>query len=69
MQIKNINEFKTREEARDYALTWQNWATEQNQIGEEPTLYMSDLLEWQELFTALAEKFDLTEEFSINGII
>jgi len=60
---------KTKEEAREYAVEWQEWVSEQNQIGKEPTLYQSDLIEWQEHFRAIAIKFDLLEEFNENGII
>ena len=59
----------TQEEARDFAIEWQQWVAEQNKPGEEPTLYMSDLAEWQAIFEALAEKFDLVDEFKENGII
>ena len=66
MDKKNIT---TKEEARAYAIEWQQWASEQNEIGKEPTLYTSDLVEWAEYFTELGKKFDLTEEFEENGII
>lgn len=59
----------TAEEAREKAIGWQSWAAEQNQIGEEPTLYMSDLVEWADYFRELGKRFDLTEEFEENGII
>lgn len=62
MQIKNINEFKTVEEATQYAIDYQSWASEQE-------LSYSELAEWSNLFVALAEKFNLTEEFLENGII
>ena len=68
--MKPLPEVTTEEEARDIAIFWQHWASEQNQIGEKPTLYMSDLAEWNDYFEALAEKFpDLKEEFEENGII
>lgn len=60
MDIHKI--INTREEAIDYAIEWQKWVSEQS-------LYMSELLEWQNLFVNLAERFDLTEEFTENGII
>ena len=62
-------ECKTQEEARDFAIEWQNWVGEQNQIGQEPTLYQSDLVKWQSYFEKLAKQFDLVEEFKENGII
>jgi len=60
---------KTRAEAIAYAQEWQQWVSEQNQIGEEPTLYQSDLVEWQAEFERIGVEFDLTDEFKENGII
>lgn len=60
---------KTREEARQYAIDWQQWFTEQNTKENPQSLYMSELIEWQNIFTELGERFDLTEEFKENGII
>lgn len=59
---------KTQEEARQYAIEWQQWLSEQNEIGKEPTLYQSDLVEWQNEFERIGKEFDLTEEFRENGI-
>lgn len=53
---------KTKEEAREYAIDFQNWASEQS-------LSYSELAEWGEIFTALGEKYGLTAEFNENGII
>ncbi len=53
---------QTAEEARQYAIDWQKWASEQN-------LSYAELGYWQGVFLALGEKFDLTEEFKENGII
>lgn len=53
---------KTREEARQYAIDWQTWAGDQN-------LSYGELSEWGAIFSELAEKFDLIEEFKENGII
>ncbi len=53
---------KTKEEARQYAIDWQNWASEQK-------LHLSELIDWQAEFQSIAEKFDLLEEFRENGII
>jgi hypothetical protein len=52
----------TAEEARQYAIDWQNWASDQN-------LSYGELAEWQAYFSELADKFDLVEEFKENGII
>lgn len=68
----NPNEIKqitTQAEARQYAIDWQNWVSEQNQIGKEKTLYQSDMNDWHAVFTELATRFNLTEEFQENGII
>ena len=59
----------TQDEARQYAIDWQNWVSEQNTTENPQSLYMSELVEWQEIFTELGERFDLTEEFKENGII
>ena len=59
----------TKEEARQFAIEWQRWVSEQNEIGKEPTLYQSDLAEWQAVFIELAQRFDLKEEFEENCII
>jgi len=52
----------TAEEARQYAIDWQNWASDQN-------LSYGELAEWQGYFAELADRFDLKEEFEENGII
>jgi hypothetical protein len=52
----------TAEEARQQAIDWQNWQSEQS-------LSYSELSEWQAHFEELAKKFDLTDEFKENGII
>ena len=53
---------RTKEQACDYAIDWQNWASNES-------LSYSELAEWGEIFTKLGEKFDLTREFKENGII
>lgn len=60
MDIHKI--INTKEEAINYAIEWQQWVSERD-------MYMSELLEWQNFFVNLAERFDLTEEFKENGII
>ena len=53
---------ETREEARQYAIDWQNWQSEASpSFGE--------LAEWYDIFERLAEKFDLVEEFEENELI
>lgn len=53
---------QTADEARQYAIEWQQW-----QATEE--LSLSELAEWQHEFTELGEHFNLTNEFQENGII
>lgn len=52
----------TQAEARQYAIDWQQWASEQN-------LSLGELIEWQSVFSTIAQKFDLQDEFIENGII
>lgn len=65
----NQTTITTADEAREKAIEWQQWAGEQNQTGDEPTLYTSDLAEWADYFRELGIRFNLTEEFEENGII
>ena len=51
----------TQDEARQYAIDWQNWSAEQS-------LSYGEILEWQAKFELLGRKFDLLEEFNENGI-
>ena len=62
MDINKVKEAKTQDEARQYAIEWQQWVSWEN-------LSYSELAEWTEIFTQLADKFDLVEEFKENGII
>lgn len=55
-------DIKTEEEARQKAIDYQHWASEQS-------LSYSELSEWSSYFENLAQKFDLVEEFKENGII
>lgn len=50
------------DEAREQAIEWQQWQATQS-------LSYDELLEWQEYFKSIAEEYNLTEEFSENGII
>ena len=60
MNIKQAETIKTQEEARQFAIDWQLWSSEQN---------MSELAEWQQVLTDLALNFNLVEEFEENRII
>ncbi len=62
MNPNQTNTITTRDQAITFAIDWQNWQSTQS-------LYMSELLEWQRVFTLLALKFDLLDEFQENGII
>lgn len=62
MKYRRITTFKTLNEARQYAIDWQSWQSEQS-------LSYRELIKWQNLFEKLAIKFDLLEEFKENGII
>lgn len=51
-----------RDEAREQAIEWQNWQSEQS-------LSYGEILQWQEYFESIAKEYDLTEEFKENGIL
>jgi phospholipase C len=62
MKMKSITAIKTAGEARQEAIDWQNWQSEQSLSYRE----MSD---WQWYFETLAKKFNLADEFKENGVI
>ena len=62
MKLKFICEIKTEEEARQEAIKYQNWASEEN-------LSYGELNQYTGYFKALAKKFNIVEEFKENGII
>ena len=53
---------KTKEQARQYGIDYQNWASNQD-------LSYGELIHFQNKLSTIAEKFDLVEEFQENGII
>jgi hypothetical protein len=53
---------QSAEEARELAIDWQNWQSDQ-------ALSIGDLAEFASYFEELAAKFDLADEFRENGII
>ena len=59
---KQVTEAKTKEQARDAAIAWQQWSGEQD-------LSFGELAEWQSHFRTLARRFNLRDEFEENGII
>ena len=62
MEKEKVLNAQTQDEARQYAIEWQQWASEQS-------LSYGELAEWWEVFNELGKKFDLLEEFKENGII
>jgi hypothetical protein len=62
MKQKPIEKFNNAEEARDFAVQWQQWQRSQ-------ALSWTEVSEWGHYFEELAKKFNLTEEFRENGII
>lgn len=52
----------TRDEAREYAIEWQQWLSEQS-------LSYGELAEWYEIFKKLGYKYGLSDEFKKNGVI
>ena len=62
MNTKTVLKAKTADEARQYAISWQMWFSDNS-------LSYGELVEWQDVFYKLAVKFDLIAEFKENGII
>jgi hypothetical protein len=62
MQISQVKYPKTSDEARQYAINWQNWASEQS-------LSYSEIIEWQIFWEKVGEEFNLLDEYKENGII
>lgn len=53
---------ETREQARQYAIDWQNCTSRKN-------LSYKELYKWWIVFDALGVKFNLKDEFIENGIL
>jgi len=63
MQQKPIATVATADEARQLAIDWQNWQSEQS-------MSLNEAIEWNGYFESLAKKFpELTEEFKENCIL
>ena len=62
MKIPDVGSIKTEAEARDMAIEWQDWQSDQS-------LSIGELASWGAFFRSLARKFDLRDEFEENGII
>lgn len=60
--LAKAEKITTKEQAQAFAQEWQQWASVQN-------LSYGELAEWGGVFAALAERFDLVEEFTENGIL
>ena len=58
----NIKSIKNKGEARDLAIAWQYWASEQS-------LSYGELAYYQDIFYILAKKYNLVREFKENGIV
>jgi hypothetical protein len=61
-EVKNINEIKTEEEAREIAMDFIPFFLEND-------LSYSELAEYQYYLEEIGKKFNLLEEFEENGII
>lgn len=63
MKIEDLKTITTEEEARQKAIDWQAWSSEQS-------LSYGELAAWAAAFEELAKKWpDLTDEYVENGII
>lgn len=62
MTIPSLESIKDAGQAETLAIDWQNWASEQS-------LSYGELAEWEDFFRKLGRDFNLTAEFSENGII
>lgn len=61
-KMLEINDIKTKSEARSFAIDWQDWQSKQ-------ALSYEDVVYWENYFINLGIKFNLTEEFKENLII
>jgi hypothetical protein len=57
-----MNLIKTKEQARQYAIDYQNWSSNKD-------LSWGESLDFQNKLRSLAKKFGLVKEFKENGII
>lgn len=62
MNPNQTHTITTQDQARAFAIKWQQWQADKN-------LSIGELAEWNGVFTKLALKFDLLNEFQENGII
>lgn len=62
MNTKTVLQAKTMAEAMQYAIDWQTWQS-------EISMSYGEAMGWAMVFSELADKFGLVEEFKENGII
>lgn len=62
MNVEKVLAAESKGDARQFAIDWQNWASEES-------LSYGELAEWCDAFRFLGEKFGLSDEFLENGII
>jgi hypothetical protein len=62
MKRPPLTSIKTASQARDLAIDWQVWQANR-------ALSYSELADWQDYFETVATKFNLTDEFTENGVI
>jgi hypothetical protein len=62
MNPQDAKKITTRDDARQFAIDWHHWQSTE-------VLYLSEMCRWYDALTELANKFDLVDEFTENGII
>lgn len=61
--MQPLENITTADQARQHAIDWQDWQAEQS-------LSYSEVLQWSQYFTILAEQWpELKDEFEENSII
>lgn len=53
---------RSKDEARQYAIDWQMWAS-------EAPLYLTELVDWYDEFTKIGKRWGLLREFREEGIL
>ena len=62
MLKKPINEFKDKDQAREFAIDWQNW------VGDQ-ALSLQELVDWQDYLEEIGKRYGLLAEFKENTIV
>lgn len=60
--LKPVELIDNAEEARDFAIEWQGWASDRD-------LSYGELVDYADYFERLGKRFNLTDEFKENGIL